>query len=350
MKKIPVTVLGATGAVGQRFIQMLENHPYFGIVSLSGSDRSVGKRYGEACRWVLSGSVPEMVRDMVISPTNTDLPGKVAFSALPAGIARELEPMLAAAGYAICSNASALRTTPGVPLMVPEINFDHLEMIPSQHSQLGWKGLAVTSPNCTTNGMAMTLKPLHEAFGVEAVFATSMQAISGAGYPGIASLDILDNVIPYIQNEEEKMQTETNLLLGKMINGQRVNAEIKISAHANRVAVVDGHMVTLSVKFKNKPTVEDAIHVLEDFRGPQEVVNMPTAPEHPIIVRREADRPQPRRDRDAGGGMSVSVGRIRPCSLFDLCMVSVVHNTIRGAAGGSILNAELLYAKGLLGE
>ncbi|PKO11829.1 MAG: aspartate-semialdehyde dehydrogenase [Chloroflexi bacterium HGW-Chloroflexi-10] len=348
MKKIPVTVLGATGAVGQRFIQLLENHPYFEIVSLSGSDRSASKRYGEACRWVLSGSVPEMVHDMVISPTNTDLPGKVAFSALPAGIARELEPMLAAAGYAICSNASALRMTPGVPLMIPEINYDHLEMIPLQHSQLGWKGLAVTSPNCTTNGMAMTLKPLHEAFGVEAVFVTSMQAISGAGYPGVASLDILDNVIPLIQNEEEKMQTETNLLLGKMVNGQRVNAEIQISAHANRVAVVDGHMVTLSVKFKHKPTVEDAIRVLEDFRGPQEVANMPTAPERPIIVRREADRPQPRRDRDAGAGMSVSVGRIRPCNLFDLRMVSVVHNTIRGAAGGSILNAELLYAKGLL--
>ncbi|MDX9850465.1 MAG: aspartate-semialdehyde dehydrogenase [Anaerolineaceae bacterium] len=348
MNKIPVSILGATGAVGQRFVEMLVQHPYFEIVSLTGSERSAGKAYGEACRWVLSGSIPEQVQHLKIQPTSTHLPGQVAFSALPAAIAREWEPQLAAVGYAVCSNASALRQTPGVPLLIPEINYDHLDMIPLQQSELGWKGLAVTSPNCTTNGIAMTLKPLDDAFGVEAVFVSTMQAISGAGYPGLASLDIQDNVIPFINGEEEKIQTETNLLLGKMLAGRRVNAQIQVSAHANRVPVLDGHTIALSIKFRSKPSVEDAMQVLEDFRGPAEVQQMPTAPERPILVRRDPDRPQPRRDRDAGNGMSVSVGRIRPCNLFDLRMVTVVHNTVRGAAGGSVLNAELLYAKGLL--
>ncbi len=348
MSKIPVTVLGATGAVGQRFVQMLAEHPYFEIVSLSGSARTAGRPYGEACRWVLPGSPPESVREMIVSETTPHLPGKVAFSALPAGIAKELEPQFASNGYAVCSNASALRQTTGVPLLIPEINYDHLAMIPAQHSELGWKGLAVTSPNCTTNGIAMSLKPLDDAFGVEAFFCSTMQAISGAGYPGLPSLDINDNVLPYIQNEEEKIQTETNLLLGKMVDGKRVPAQIVVSAHANRVPVVDGHTITMSVKFKNKPSVEDVIAAFEAFRGPAEVEKMPTAPEKPVIVRYEADRPQPRRDRDAGNGMSVSVGRIRPCNIFDIRLVTTVHNTVRGAAGGSVLNAELLYAKGLL--
>ncbi len=348
MSKIPVTILGATGAVGQRFVQMLADHPYFEIVSLSGSDRTAGRPYGEACRWVLPGSPPAVVRQMIVSPTTTDLPGRVAFSALPAGIARELEPQFASQGYAVCSNASALRQTTGVPLLIPEINYDHLAMIPAQHSQLGWKGLAVTSPNCTTNGIAMTLKPLHEAFGVDTLFCSTMQAISGAGYPGLPSLDIMDNVLPFIQNEEEKIQSETNLLLGRMVNGERIPAQITVSAHANRVPVVDGHTITMSIKFKHKPSVDDVIHTLETFRGPKEVEQMPTAPSQPIIVRREPDRPQPRRDRDAGDGMSVSVGRVRPCPIFDIRLVTVVHNTVRGAAGGSVLNAELLYANGLL--
>ena len=348
MNKIPVSILGATGAVGQRFVELLANHPFFEIAALSASERSIGKTYEQACNWVLSGSMPAAVREMVILPANAALPGKVVFSALPASIAKEIEPLLAMAGFAICSNASALRLTPGVPLLIPEINADHLSMIPYQKSAMGWKGLAVTSPNCTTNGIAMTLKPLDDAFGVEAVFASSMQAISGAGYPGLPSLDILDNVIPFIQGEEEKIQTETNLLLGKMVDGQRVNASIQISAHANRVSVVDGHTIALSIKFKNKPSVVDAIHVLENFHGPDILNQMPSAPAQPIIVRYENNRPQPRRDRDSGAGMSVSVGRIRPCNILDLRMVSVVHNTVRGAAGGSILNAELLALKGYL--
>ncbi len=350
MNKIPVAILGATGSVGQRFVEMLVNHPYFEIVALTGSERSAGKPYGQGCHWVLTGSVPEQVRDLVVQPTSTEIAGQVAFSALPAPIAREWEPKLAEAGFAVCSNASALRQTPGVPLLIPEINYDHLDMIPLQHSELGWKGLAVTSPNCTTNGIAMTLKPLDDAFGVEAVFASTMQAISGAGYPGLASMDIQDNVIPFINGEEEKIQVETNLLLGKMQAGRRINAQIEVSAHANRVAVIDGHTIAMSIKFRQKPSVEDAIKVLEDFRGPKEVQKMPTAPERPVLVRKEPDRPQPRRDRDAGAGMSVSVGRIRSDSIFDLRLVTVVHNTVRGAAGGSVLNAELLYAKGLLTE
>lgn len=348
MKKIPVSILGATGAVGQRFIELLAIHPFFEIAGLSASERSIGKTYEQACNWVLSGSMPDAVRQMPILPANTDLPGRLVFSALPASIAKDIEPLLAAAGYAVCSNASALRLTPGVPLLIPEINADHLAMIPYQKTGLGWKGLAVTSPNCTTNGIAMTLKPLHDAFGVEAVFASSMQAISGAGYPGLPSLDILDNVIPFIQGEEEKIQSETTLLLGKMVDGQRVSADIRISAHANRVSVVDGHTVALSIQFRDKPSVMDAIRVMEDFRGPEVMQEMPSAPSKPLIVRYENNRPQPRRDRESGAGMSVSVGRIRPCNILDLRMVSVVHNTIRGAAGGSILNAELLAMKGFL--
>jgi len=348
MKKIPVSILGATGAVGQRFIELLAIHPFFEIAGLSASERSIGKTYEQACNWVLSGSMPDAVRQMPILPANTDLPGRLVFSALPASIAKDIEPLLAAAGYAVCSNASALRLTPGVPLLIPEINADHLAMIPYQKTGLGWKGLAVTSPNCTTNGIAMTLKPLHDAFGVEAVFASSMQAISGAGYPGLPSLDILDNVIPFIQGEEEKIQSETTLLLGKMVDGQRVSADIRISAHANRVSVVDGHTVALSIQFRDKPSVVDAIRVMEDFRGPEVMQEMPSAPSKPLIVRYENNRPQPRRDRESGAGMSVSVGRIRPCNILDLRMVSVVHNTIRGAAGGSILNAELLAMKGFL--
>lgn len=346
MQKIPVTILGATGAVGQRFVELLVNHPFFEIAALSASDRNVGKTYADACNWVLSGSMPAAVGEMHLLPSDINLPARVAFSALPTAIAREVEPLLAAYGMYVCSNASALRQTPGVPLLIPEINADHLAMIPLQHSQMGWQGLAVTSPNCTTNGIAMTIKPLDDAFGVESVFATTMQAISGAGYPGIPSLDIQDNVIPFITGEEEKIESETNLLLGKMNAGQRIPAEIIISAHANRVPVVDGHTIALSVKLRHKASPTDAARALAEFRGNSVVQGLPTAPVHPIIVRSEENRPQPRRDRDAGAGMSVSVGRIRSCKILDLRMVTVVHNTVRGAAGGSILNAELLYASG----
>lgn len=348
MQKIPISILGATGAVGQRFVELLVEHPLFEIAALSASDRNAGKTYAEACNWVLSGSMPAEIAGMTLMVAGADLPGRVAFSALPAPIAKDIEPRLAAAGMVVCSNASALRQSAGVPLLIPEINAEHLAMIPLQHSQLGWRGLAVTSPNCTTNGIAMTLKPLDDAFGVEAVFATTMQAISGAGYPGIPSLDILDNIVPHIAGEEEKIESETNLLLGRIQDGQRIPANITISAHANRVPVVDGHTIALSVKLRHKASPADAARVLADFRGSSLVQGLPSAPAQPVMVRYEDNRPQPRRDRDAGNGMSVSVGRIRPCKLLDLRMVTIVHNTVRGAAGGSILNAELLHASGYL--
>jgi len=242
----------------------------------------------------------------------------------------------------------AFRYEPDVPLVIPEVNADHLALIERQRAERGWSGLIVTSPNCTTTGIAMPLKPLDVAFGLRQVFATSMQAVSGGGYPGVASLDILGNVLPYIGGEEEKIERETRLLLGHVADGRRVEAEVVVSAQANRVPVLDGHTICLSVGFEKRPTVEEAIAALADFRGPDVVRELPSAPEHPILVRREPDRPQPRRDRDAEGGMAVTVGRVRECPLLDLRLVSVSHNTLRGAASGSILNAELLVAKGYI--
>ncbi len=263
-------------------------------------------------------------------------------------MALEVEPAFAAAGYAVCSNASAFRQEPDVPLLIPEVNPDHLALIETQRANRGWPGFIVTSPNCTTTGIVMPLKPLDAAFGLRRVFAVSMQAISGAGHPGVASLDILGNVIPYIGGEEEKIEQETRLLLGSMSNGQRVAAEIAVSAQANRVPVLDGHTVCLSLGFACPPSVEDARAALALFRAPELVAGLPSAPARPIIVRTEADRPQPRRDIEAGAGMAITVGRIRPCPLLDLRMVTVSHNTLRGAASGSILNAELLVAAGTI--
>ncbi|MBE9472901.1 MAG: aspartate-semialdehyde dehydrogenase, partial [Chloroflexi bacterium] len=247
-----------------------------------------------------------------------------------------------------CSNASAFRYEPDVPLVIPEVNADHTALIKRQQAKRGWPGFIVTSPNCTTTGVVMPLKPLDNAFGLRQVFATSMQAISGAGYPGVASLDVLNNVLPYIGGEEEKIERETRLLLGHVVDGRRVEATIVVSAQANRVPVLDGHTVCLSLGFEKQPTVKEAIVALANFRGPDVVRELPSAPEHPILVRLEPDRPQPRRDRDAEGGMAVTVGRVRECPLLHLRLVSVSHNTLRGAASGSILNAELLMTEGYI--
>ena len=344
--RIPVAVLGATGAVGQRFVQLLANHPFFEVVALAASERSAGRRYADACNWVIRGDPPPALGDLVVSPLEPTLPGRIIFSALPASVAREIEPLFAQAGYVVCSNASAFRQEPGIPLVIPEVNADHLALIERQRAERGWPGLIVTSPNCTATGIVMPLKPLDEAFGLRRVFAASMQAVSGAGYPGVASLDILGNVIPYIGGEEEKIEQEIRLLLGRIVEDQRVEAEIVVSAQANRVPVLDGHTICLSLGFEHPPTVERAIAALADFRGPPAVRELPSAPERPIIVRSEVDRPQPRRDRDAESGMAVTVGRVRECPLLDLRLVSVSHNTMRGAASGSILNAELLVAEG----
>jgi len=344
--RIPVAVLGATGAVGQRFIQLLADHPWFEVVAVAASERSACRPYAQAANWVIPGDPPPRVGEMAVHPLEPDLPAKIVFSALPSSVAREIEPAFARAGYAVCSNASAYRQEPGVPLLIPEINADHVAMIPSQRTERGWQGFIVTSPNCTTTGIVMPLKPLDKAFGLRQVFATSMQAISGAGHPGVASLDILDNIVPYIPGEEEKIEAETRLLLGRMVDGRRTEADVVISAQANRVPVLDGHIVCLSLGFARSPMVEDAVAVLAGFRGPDVVRALPSAPEHPILVRPEPNRPQPRRDRDAEGGMAITVGRLRECPLLDLRLVSVSHNTLRGAASGSILNAELLVASG----
>ncbi len=348
MAKIPVAVLGATGAVGQRFVQLLAEHPWFEIVALAASDRSAGRRYGEACNWVVPGDPPLFTRDMIVHSLEPTLPGRLAFSALPVSAAREVEPEFARAGYVVCSNAAAFRYDPDVPLLIPEINAEHLALVERQRANRGWPGWIVTSPNCTTTGIAIPLKPLDQAFGLRKVMATSMQAVSGAGYPGIPSLDIMGNVIPYVAGEEEKIEKETRLLLGRMVDGQRLEANLVVSAQANRVAVLDGHTVCLSVGFQRRPSPQEAAAVLAGFRGPEVVRSLPSAPEVPIVVRPEPDRPQPARDRDAMGGMAVTVGRVRECPILDLRLVTVSHNTLRGAASGSILNAELLVARGYL--
>lgn len=348
MAKIPVAVLGATGTVGQRFVQLLADHPWFELVAVAASDRSAGRPFAEVSKWVIAGDPPPWLGDMEVLPLEPDLPARLVFSALPSSVAREVEPAFARAGYAVCSNASAFRQEPGVPLLIPEVNADHLGMIEGQRAERGWSGLIVASPNCTTTGAVFPLKPLDDAFGLQKVFATSMQAISGAGYPGVASLDILDNIVPYIRGEEEKVEQETRLLLGRFENGSRIEADVVVSAHTNRVPVLDGHTVCLSAGFRRPPSVDEALVALSEFRGPEIVAGLPSSPPHPIIVRSEPDRPQPRRDRDAEGGMAISVGRVRPCHILDLRLVSVSHNTLRGAASGSVLNAELLVAAGLV--
>ena len=279
-EKIPVAILGATGAVGQRFIQLLADHPWFEIAALAGSERSAGQKYSDL-RWVLDSDPPPNIGEMVVSAPQPGLPGKIAFSALPTDIAWEVEPEFAAAGYAVCSNAAAYREAYNVPLMIPEINAAHVTMIENQRAANNWPGFIITSPNCTTTGLAMTLHPLHQAFKLEQVFVTTLQAVSGAGYPGVSFMDIHDNLIPYISNEEEKITSEIRLLLGKMNAGERVPAEIGVSVQVNRVPVRDGHTLSIAAKFKRAPTVEEAVQVLELFQGPENTQKLPSAPANP---------------------------------------------------------------------
>ncbi|HFD39929.1 MAG TPA: aspartate-semialdehyde dehydrogenase, partial [Anaerolineae bacterium] len=291
MTKIPVAILGATGAVGQRFVQLLADHPWFEIAALAASERSAGRPFAQVARWVIPGDPPPAVGEMVVRPLEPDLPARIVFSALPAAVARQVEPRFAQAGYAVCSNASAFRQAADVPLLIPEVNADHLAMIEEQRAERGWPGLIVTSPNCTTTGLVLPLKPLDAAFGLRQVMAVSMQAISGAGYPGVASLDILGNIVPYIGGEEEKIEQETRLLLGRLEAGRRLEADIVVSAQANRVPVLDGHTICLSLGFERRPTVEGAVAALRDFRGPPVARGLPSAPAQPIVVRTEPDRP-----------------------------------------------------------
>jgi aspartate-semialdehyde dehydrogenase len=348
MDRIPVSILGATGAVGQRFVQLLVNHPWFEIAALTGSERTSGGKYGEVCRWVLDEDMPASIAEMEVRTSEPTLPGRIIFSALPARIAMEVEPSFAAAGYIVCSNASAYRQAADVPLIIPEVNSDHLNLLARQREKRQWQGLLVTSPNCTATGLVMTLKPLDDAFGVKQVFVTTLQAASGAGYPGVPYLDILDNVIPNIPGEAEKIQDESRLMLGKVEGGVRLPAEIELSVQTFRVPVMDGHTLSMAIKFDRAPSVDEAIQVLGSFQGPEDLGKLPSAPASPLLIRSEAQRPQPRKDRGALNGMTVSVGNIHPCPVFDLRMVSLVHNTLRGAASGSILNAELLVSRGYL--
>ncbi len=347
-KKIPVAVLGATGAVGQRFVQLLSGHPWFEVRVLAASERSAGKPYKDVARWVIPGDPPDNVGDMIVQPLTPDLPAKLVFSALPSDVAVDIEPQFARAGYAVVSNASAFRAVEDVPLLIPEVNASHLGMIARQRANRQWSGLIVTSPNCTITGVVMALKPLHEVYGVQKAFMASMQAVSGAGYPGVSSLDILDNVIPYIPGEEEKFPQELGKMLGSVEDGVCTYADLVLSAHANRVPVLDGHTVSLSVGFRVKPSVEEALSVMRDYRGAPVCAQLPSAPPRPLVITMLPDRPQPRRDRDAEGGMAVSVGRVRPCPILDLRMTTVTHNTLRGAASGAILNAELLVVEGFV--
>jgi aspartate-semialdehyde dehydrogenase len=342
MAKIPVAVLGATGAVGQRFVQLLSNHPLFELTALTASERKIGQSYADACHWVYSSQPPPSVAAMTLQRSEPNLDARIVFSALPASIAGEVEPQFAQAGYAVCSNSSAFREAADVPMIIPEVNGDQLALISRQQDERDWSGFIITSPNCTASGIALTIKPLHEAFKLQQVFAVSMQAVSGAGYPGVPSLDIIDNVLTSIPGEEEKIESEVRGLLGEMVDEDHRAADFVVSAQTNRVPVVDGHTVCLSLGFENKPTLKAAIDALSNFRGPGSMHDLPSAPAHPLVVRSEPDRPQPRWDRDAEKGMAVSVGRVRPCPILDLRMVSIVHNTLRGAASGSILNAELL--------
>jgi aspartate-semialdehyde dehydrogenase len=362
MERRRVGILGATGMVGQRFIQLLHHHPWFEIAWLAASERSAGKTYGEACKWKLDTPLPAHIAAMTVMPNSPEaqpsgeppIP-RIIFAALDADIARELEPKFAAAGCAVISNSSAFRMTPDVPLVVPEVNVDHLALIERQswrkessaNGQPG--GYIVTNPNCCAIGLVLALKPLEERFGIESLFVSTMQAASGAGYPGVASLDILGNVIPYIRNEEEKLQEEVGKLLGRLAgDGSRVQMlDAKLSAHCNRVAVEDGHMECVSIKLKTKATREQVLAAWSEF-APLAGQRLPSAPEQPVEFDVSPDRPQPRLDKMRGHGMASTVGRLRECNLLDWKFVVLSHNTIRGAAGAAVLNAEVLARLGKL--
>ena len=348
MSKIKVAVLGATGAVGQRFVQLLDQHPWFEVTALTGSDRTIGQLYGDGCRWVLDKPMPEYARAMPIVPTEPDLDAALVFSALPSDQAKALEPAFAQAGHGVCSNASAYRMDPDVPLLIPEVNPDHTALIKVQQKNRNWSGFIATNPNCTSTGFTIAFRPLLDSFGIKQAFVVSMQALSGAGYPGVSSLDAVDNVVPYVGGEESKVESEPRKMLGKLNASHVIDAPLKISAHTNRVAVIDGHTVCVSLEFDRAIGPQEVAQALIDYEWAEIVRGLPSSPERVIEVRSEPDRPQPRRDRDAGHGMTTVVGRVREDPLFHVKFVVLSHNTIRGAAGGSLLNAELLVAQGLV--
>jgi aspartate-semialdehyde dehydrogenase len=346
MKQIEVGILGATGMVGQHFIKFLEGHPLFKLTWLGASERSAGKRYSEAAKWHLSAATPGDIASRVVEEAKPGNAPLVLFSAMDASVATEIEQEFARAGHVVVSNSKNHRMDQDVPLIVPEINPDHLKLIPGQQRGRGWKGQIVTNPNCSTIVLTMALAPLRQ-FGIQRVVATTLQAISGAGYPGVPSMDINANVIPFIGGEEEKMQQETQKIMG-LFKGDHIEPlAAKVSAHCNRVPVVDGHTVTVSVEFASKPSANDVRNAFETWTGlPQERM-LPSAPKQPVHYLHEADRPQPRKDVERERGMAAFVGRLRHCPVFDWKFVALGHNTVRGAAGAAVLNAELMHSEGL---
>ena len=344
MREIEVGVLGATGVVGQQFVARLARHPWFRPTWLAASERSEGKPYGAIAPWRLAVPIPDESAGRTVESCTPGRGPRVVFSALDAAAAGEIEPAFAAAGHLVVSNARNFRMDPLVPLLIPEVNADHLRLVPEQQQARGWRGAIVTNPNCSTVVLAMALAPLR-AFELQTVFVSTMQAVSGAGYPGVPSLDILGNVVPFIGGEEEKIESETQKILGA--DGGRVPHPALISAHTNRVPVIDGHIMTISVLLRAKPAVEEVMQALRDFRGRPQELDLPSAPKPPIVVMTESNRPQPRLDADRGDGMAITVGRVRPCAVAHTKFVALGHNTVRGAAGAAILNAELMAADGL---
>lgn len=339
MKKIPVSILGATGSVGQKFIQLLYNHPYFVIESLVASERSAGKKFGDAVNWILPVPLPTEIASLVIKKTKDALSSKILFSGLDSNIAGEVEEFYASGGHIIISNSKNHRFDEFVPLLIPEVNHEHLELI--RYQNYGG-GVIITNPNCSTIGLAISLKPLIDNFGISDVNVVTMQALSGAGYPGVSSLDILDNVIPFISGEEEKLETEPQKIFGKYSEGKIEFSDLRISAQCNRVAVMDGHLETIQVKLNSKASHKDILEVWKNFSGLPQKLNLPSAPKQPIYYFTEENFPQPRIHRNIENGMAVSIGRLRKCNIFDFKFSILSHNTVRGAAGGSILSAELL--------
>jgi aspartate-semialdehyde dehydrogenase len=343
--RIPVAVLGATGTVGQKFVRLLAEHPWFEVAAVAASSTSAGRVYQDAVRWREPVPVPPDVAGLVVQDCTPPLPGRIIFSALDADMAGPVEQAFAQAGAVVVTNTRTHRMESDVPLLIPEVNADHLPLIDCQRAR-GWKGAILANPNCSTAALALALAPLHRSFGIERLFVSTMQAVSGAGYPGVPSLDIVGNVIPHIGGEEEKIEQESRKILGTLSQGGVEPGDFALSVHTSRVPVVDGHMMTVSVGFRQRATPEDAIAALRDFRGSARVAGLPSSPSLPIEVDHRADRPQPRLDLDRGNGMTVTVGRVRPCPLLDLRMVVLGHNTIRGAAGQAVQIAELLVAEG----
>lgn len=345
--KIEVGILGATGMVGQQFVEFLQGHPWFELKWLGASDRSAGKKYKEAAGWRLAGVMPESAADTMVEECKPGNAPRLVFSAMDSSVATEIERAFAGAGHVVVSNSRNHRMEPDVPLLVPEINSDHLKLLCQQKQKRGWSGQIVTNPNCSTVVLTLALAPF-KPFGITKVVATTMQAISGAGYPGVSSMDIHANVIPFISGEEEKMQQETQKILGEYTREGIRPLAAKVSAHCNRVPVVHGHTVTVSVELSSKPDEADLMAALQNFAGVPQQRRLPSAPPKPVIYMQECDRPQPRRDAERERGMAVFLGRLRACPVLDYKLVATGHNTIRGAAGAAVLNAELMYSEGLL--